>query len=263
MIPKIIHFIWVGSAPKPQLVIDCINTWRTYCPDYEIMEWGSECLNEINNQYVQEAFQAKKWAFVSDYIRLWALSKFGGFYFDSDLEVTNNIDTFRNHKFVTGYESIAGIVYPFTAFMGAEKGSVIISELLAQYNDLHFINPDGTFNQQTNTVRVSDYFGQKYNILPPYDGTKITPLGNDGIIYPYWFFCTPELNHENYTIHLFNGSWLDGWKRKTKLMVGNLSVVRFQRFHHTTTIPIEPNEKLLFKIYVSRKKFYALIRKSK
>lgn len=263
MIPKIIHFVWVGNAPKPDLVNQCIKSWRKYCPDYKIMEWGNDCLKEINNAYVTEAFQEKKWAFVSDYIRLWALNKFGGFYFDSDLEITNDIDKFRKDKFVTGYESIAGIVWPFTAFMGAEKDSNIIKELLSQYDNLHFINPDGTYNQLTNTIRVSEYFGKKYGIVAPYDGTKTTKLGDDGIIYPYWYFCTPVNGKPNYSIHLFNGSWLDGWNRKNKLVIGNFSIVRFRRVHHTNTIPMKPGEKMLCKIYVSPKKFYALIRTSK
>lgn len=106
MIPKIIHFVWVGGAPKPDLVLQCINTWRRFCPDYTIMEWGNDCLGEIDNQYVHEAFHEKKWAFVSDYIRLWALKKYGGFYFDSDLEITQDIDEFRKHKFVTGYDHL-------------------------------------------------------------------------------------------------------------------------------------------------------------
>lgn len=259
MIPKIIHFVWVGGAPKPDLVLQCINTWRRFCPDYTIMEWGNDCLGEIDNQYVREAFHEKKWAFVSDYIRLWALKKYGGFYFDSDLEITQDIDEFRKHKFVTGYESLAGIVWPFTAFMGAEPGSVIVSELLAQYDGLHFINPDGSYNQQTNTVRVSNYFGDKYGVLPPYDGAKITKLGHDGVIYPSWFFCTPVAGKPNYSIHLFNGSWLDGWNRKTKLKIGCLSIVRFRRVHHTKTIPLQPGEQIILKLYVSFKKFYAIV----
>lgn len=263
MIPKIIHFVWVGNAPKPDLVKSCIETWHKFCPDYQIMEWGNECLTEINNDYVQQAFAAKKWAFVSDYIRLYALKKYGGFYFDSDLEITANIDQFRKHEFVTGYESIANIVWPFTAFMGATANSNIIADLFAEYDDLQFVKPDGSFDMTTNTVRVSRYFGQKYGITEPYDGSKTTGLGDDGVIYPSWFFCTPVNGKPNYSIHLFNGSWLDGWNRKPKLNMGRFSIVRFRRVHHTTTIPMNPGEKMIFKIYVSPKKFYALIRKSK
>ena len=259
MIPKIIHYVWVGNAPKSDLILKCIESWKKYCPDYEIKEWGNDDVAKINNAYVQEAFKCKKWAFVSDYLRLYALEKFGGFYFDSDLEATQNIDKFRKHKFVTGYEFYANQYFPFTAFMGAEKGSIIISDLLAQYDNLHFMNADGTYNQMTNTVRVSKYFGDKYNVLPPYDGTQTTKLNNDGIIYPSHFFCTPVFNKPNYTIHLFNGSWLDGWDRKIKLQIGKFKIIRFKHIRHTKTIPVYDSEKILFKIYVSFKKFYAFV----
>ncbi len=263
MIPKIIHFVWVGTQDKPELVKRCIESWKKFCPDYKIIEWNNDCLQEINNAYVNEAFQEKKWAFVSDYIRLYALKKFGGFYFDSDLELTNNIDQFRNNKFVTGHESFRNMDFPFTAFMGAEKDSVIITDLLSQYDGLHFINSDGTYNQITNTVRVSNYFRDKYDVRPPYDGKQTIKLNEDGVIYPSWFFCTPVENKPNYSIHLFNGSWLDGWNRKNKLKIGRFSIVRFKRVHHTNIMPVHKNEKILLKIRISAKKFYALIWKHK
>ncbi|MEN7470513.1 glycosyltransferase family 32 protein, partial [Providencia stuartii] len=90
MIPKIIHYIWVGNNPKPQFVLDCIETWKQHLPDYEIMEWGNDCLETINNTYVNEAIKNKKWAFASDYIRLYALYNYGGIYLDSDVEVTQS-----------------------------------------------------------------------------------------------------------------------------------------------------------------------------
>ena len=224
MIPKIIHFVWVGNQPKPDLVNQCIASWKKYCPDYKIMEWGNDALKEIDNLYVRQAFEHKKWAFVSDYIRLWALNKFGGFYFDSDLEITADIDKFRKNKFVTGYESLHNSVFPFTAFMGADKDSVIIKALLSEYDDLAFINADGSLNLTTNTVRVSRFFENNYGLSAPYSGRVQTKLGKDGVIEPAWFFCTPVAGKENYSIHHFNGSWLDGWNRKTKIKIGtNLS----------------------------------------
>ncbi|EKT54174.1 glycosyltransferase family 32 protein [Providencia burhodogranariea] len=103
MIPKIIHYIWVGDNQKPQFVLDCIATWKKYLPDYEIMEWGNECLKIIDNAYAHEAYENKKWAFVSDYIRLYALYKHGGIYLDTDVEVTKNFDDFLALDFFSGY----------------------------------------------------------------------------------------------------------------------------------------------------------------
>ena len=121
MIPKIIHYVWVGNNPKPDLVLKCIESWKKYCPDYKIKEWNNNDISNINNIYVKEAFECKKWAFVSDYLRLYALKNIGGFYFDSDLEITQPIDKFRDKAFISGYENWHGEYSPITAFMGGRK----------------------------------------------------------------------------------------------------------------------------------------------
>ena len=96
LIPNKIHYVWVGGKEKPDLVKKCIESWKKHCPDYEIIEWNDDVLKEIDNLYVKQAYENKKWAFVSDYLRLYALYNYGGFYFDTDLEITNSIDRFRN-----------------------------------------------------------------------------------------------------------------------------------------------------------------------
>ena len=263
MIPKIIHFVWVGDRQKNQLTLNCIASWKKYCPDYKIIEWGNESLAQIDNRYLSQAFENKKWAFVSDFLRLYALNKFGGFYFDSDLEITANIDKFRNNKFITGHEIYDNRVFPFTAFMGSEPKGEIIKALLSEYDDLDFINPDGTLNQMTNTVRVSNLFGKKYGILPPYDGTKQIKLGDDGLIEPWWFFCTPRPGFENYAIHHFNGSWIDGFSRKTKLKIGKYSLVRFRQKLKSINFPLEKDEKIVFCLRTTEKCYYAIVKKVK
>ncbi|WP_318564414.1 glycosyltransferase family 32 protein [Providencia stuartii] len=138
MIPKIIHYIWVGNNPKPQFVLDCIETWKQHLPDYEIMEWGNDCLETINNTYVNEAIKNKKWAFASDYIRLYALYNYGGIYLDSDVEVTQSFDRFLNLTFFSGYEQYNGKYLPITAAMGSEKGSSVVKALLSDYDNVKF-----------------------------------------------------------------------------------------------------------------------------
>ena len=136
MIPKKIHYVWVGNQPKSKLVKACIKSWKKYCSDYEIIEWNNDALMNIDNQYVREAFEEKKWAFVSDYLRLYALKTQGGFYCDADLEITNLLDEFLNLDFVTGYENYKGNIAPITALMGASKDNKIITDLLIK----HYIN---------------------------------------------------------------------------------------------------------------------------
>lgn len=94
MIPKIIHYCWFGRNPLPDLAKKCIQSWKKFCPDYEIKEWNEDNFDINSNQYVKEAYKAKKWAFVTDYVRLWALVNFGGVYMDTDVEVINSIDVF-------------------------------------------------------------------------------------------------------------------------------------------------------------------------
>jgi len=207
MIPQIIHFVWVGKNPKPYLVLKCIESWKKYCPNYKIIEWNDDSLEEINNTYVKQAYEKKKWAFVSDYLRLYALNKFGGFYFDSDLEITQSIESFRDNKFITGYENWNENISPITALMGAEKSNEIVKHLLDEYTNISFIKPDGALDQMTNTVRITNFFANKYGLTNPYDGTKITALGNDGVIYPYFYFCTPKDDEVNYSIHHFSATW--------------------------------------------------------
>lgn len=112
MIPKIIHYIWLGSAKKPELLQKCMQSWQKNCPDYQIMEWNSENTKDIDNIYFREALTSEKWAFASDYLRLYVLERYGGIYVDTDTEITNNLDPFLKHDFFTGYEIYDGLYFP-------------------------------------------------------------------------------------------------------------------------------------------------------
>ena len=100
-IPKIIHYCWFGKGPKPELVLKCIASWEKYLPDYEIKEWNENNFDINSNIYCKEAYERKKYAFVSDYVRLYAVYNEGGIYFDTDLEVIKNMDVFLNNKAFT------------------------------------------------------------------------------------------------------------------------------------------------------------------
>ena len=192
MIPKIIHYIWVGNNPKSDLVLKCINSWKKYCPDYEIMEWGNDILQEIDNQYVKEAFEAKKWAFVSDYIRLYVLKKYGGVYLDTDSEITSSIDKFLADDFFIGFENYKGDVYPSCSPIGAVKNHKFISEILDSYDDDKFNLGNGKLNLKTIPQRFYDYFCDKYpkkNFKDGYNTLEIEPKCK---IYPYWYFLNYE-----------------------------------------------------------------------
>ena len=246
MIPKKFHYVWVGTAEKPDSVIKCIESWKKYCPDYEIIEWGNEEFEKIKNKYARQAFENKKWAFVSDYIRLYALYNHGGIYLDTDVEITQNIDRFLVHDFVSGFEKWKDIYSPVTAFMGAKQEHKIIKYLLEYYLTHEFETKDG-LDMEPNTKRISNYFMKNFGLKKPYDGTKTIELCKNCMIYPYYYFCTPEEGKENFSIHHFNASWLDNYDRKKLFRLGNfrISRIKLRKGKNPDILPVLSSEKLI------------------
>ena len=97
-IPKVIHYCWFGGHEKPKLINKCLETWKRYLKDYEIMEWNEENFNIDICSFTKEAYEDKKWAFVSDYCRLWVLYNYGGIYLDTDIEILKPLDDLLDNK---------------------------------------------------------------------------------------------------------------------------------------------------------------------
>lgn len=209
MIPRIIHYIWFGHNEKGELIEKCIESWKKYCPDYEIKEWNEDNFDINSNQYVKEAYKNKKWAFVSDYVRLYALYNEGGIYLDTDCELVDNIDEFLDNQAFSGYESDDAIP---TAIMGAEKGNEWIELLLSYYKNRSFINKNGELDTTTNVVSISNLTKEKYNV--EYNG-KLISIPGVVKIYPKDYFCPKNwktgiisFTSNTKAIHHFNASWL-------------------------------------------------------
>lgn len=261
MIPKKIHYVWVGNSPKSQLILNCIESWKTQLPDYELIEWGNESIKDIDIPYLHEAYEHKKWAFVSDVIRLYALYTQGGIYLDTDVEVRDSFNSFLKHDFFSGYELHNNIYSPIvTAVMGARPQNSIIKDLLDNYKLNSFITDKNRFNLLPNTARVTKYFEQKFKISPPYDGETTLYLTENSVIYPYYFFCTPKKNKPNYSIHLFDGSWIPGFARRDKVTFAGYSITRFKRVANNETLDLGINDQIILIINVSKNKKFALIR---
>ncbi len=116
MIPKVIHYCWFGRNPKPQLILDCIESWKKFCPGWEIREWTEDNYDVFKNEYIREAYNQKKWAFVADYARFDVLNQYGGVYFDTDVELLKPIpDYLLAEEAFSGFETIdkvaPGLVY--------------------------------------------------------------------------------------------------------------------------------------------------------
>lgn len=135
MIPKVIHYCWFGKKPLPELALKCIESWKKYCPDYEIKEWNEESFDINMYIYARQAYDAKKWAFVSDVARLYVLYQEGGIYMDTDVELLKSIDCFLENDAFSGFEDKKSVP---TGIMGAVKNNNVIKEFLDEYNEAFF-----------------------------------------------------------------------------------------------------------------------------
>lgn len=207
MIPRIIHYCWFGRGQKPALAVKCIESWKKYLPDYEIKEWNESNFDVNSNRYVCEAYENRKFAFVTDYVRLYALVKEGGIYMDTDVEVLKSYNPFLHHTAFSGFENNN---YVPTGMMASERGGVWVTELLNGYNDREFVNKDGSFDITTNTVTITKNMVSHGLVLNntyqdfPYLVT----------MYPSDYFCPKDhgtgvinLTENTVCIHHFAGSW--------------------------------------------------------
>ena len=207
MIPKKIHYCWFGGNPLPPLAVKCIESWKKYLPDYEIKEWNESNFDLNYNDYVREAYEAKKWAFITDVVRLYAMVTEGGIYMDTDVEVLKPLDELLQYDAVSGFESSSRIP---TGLMAWRGGQPLFEELLHEYDVLHFKRPDGSLDVTTNVTRITNAC-LKYGFVP--NNTKQTV--NGFTLLPQDYLCPKSyvdgkiyLTENSMTIHHFAGSWV-------------------------------------------------------
>lgn len=213
MIPKKIHYCWFGRGKMPELALKCIESWKKYLPEYEIKEWNEDNFDLNLYPYVREAYDNRKFAFVTDVVRLYALYHEGGIYMDTDVEVLKPLDAFLNCPAFSGFEDD---VHVPTGIMASEKGGKWAEENLAYYDGRHFVNEQGELDLTTNVTTITNYmlpYGLKQNnTLQQFSGL-IT-------FYPKDYFCPKSyedgkvyLTDNTYTIHHFAGSWQTPYRR--------------------------------------------------
>lgn len=195
-IPKIIHYCWFGGKEKPKMVLDCIESWKKVMPDYKIIEWNENNFNINDHQYTKLAYSQKKWAFVSDYTRLYALYNFGGIYLDTDMYVLKRFDDFLNYDLVLGKEDENHISAGMIANI---KNSFFIEKVINYYNNTKIYET------------IPRVLTNIYNSLNANDKEKIKVFSKD-FFYPFSADNIKDFNYHNapkgsYAVHLWNYSW--------------------------------------------------------
>lgn len=206
-IPKILHYCWFGGKPKPPLAEKCLKSWKKFCPDYEIREWNEDNFDiSTAPLYVRQAYEAGRWAFVTDYVRLKALVEEGGIYMDTDVEMVKPFTPYLHHQGFAGFESPARIQ---TGLLACEKNFPLFREFLSYYDTAQYYNADGTENITTN-VEVLTSLCEKYGFQP----NDTYQVVQGFAVYPREYFCPVDFDTEKLhrtrktvVIHWFAASW--------------------------------------------------------
>lgn len=223
MIPKIIHYCWFGRGEMPQLAKDCIASWHRFMPDWKYKLWDEEAFDVNAVVYTKEAYEAGKYAFVSDYVRLFALDREGGLYMDVDFEVYKPFDDLLRYHAFAGFEGSKH--HPLMmGVCGSEVHGKWVSEMLQAYQGRHFYRDDGSMDLTTNVQFITAIMAQNGFRQ---DGTEQDY--KDLHVFPVDYFCPRQttgeylLTNNTYCDHLGMSSWNGkdgGWKAMIRRIVG-------------------------------------------
>ena len=220
MIPKILHYIWFGSKPLTPLAEDCLASWKEQMSDWQIMRWDETNFDiAVAPLYVRQAYETRKYAFVSDYVRLWALEQYGGVYVDTDVKVLRSYEPLLSDTaFIGMEESLAHM--PGTCVMGCEPHCQWVKDMLEVYDGIEFVKPDGSLDLTTNVQRMGvimlkeltnegltneRYWKQNQYIekwgLRIYTPDYFSPITSTRVM---------RKTRNTYSIHYFAESWREG-----------------------------------------------------
>lgn len=229
MIPKIIHYCWFGRGEMPQLAKDCIASWHNCMPDWDYKLWNEDNFDVNSLPYVKEAYEARKFAFVSDYVRLKALYEYGGLYMDVDFESFKPFDDLLSFDGFAGFEGSKR--HPVMMGVIASRANGFwVKEMLDAYQNRHFIKEDGSYDMTTNVQFITSIM-QKNG----FEQNGKEQDYKDLHVLPVDYFCPRQTTGEyirtenTYCDHLGMGSWSvsnGGWKSKVRDLVGEKNMTR-------------------------------------
>lgn len=235
MIPKIIHYCWLSGDPVPAKLQKCMESWKKHLPDYEIMLWNFDRFPKDQSAWVAQAFDNRKYAFAADYIRLYALYKYGGIYLDMDVEVLKTFDPLLQlHTMLCWQKGTDGLE---VATFGAEKGATWIADCLSYYDGRNFAMPDGTLSTTPLPNIVEDTLrqkGYKFADCHSIDDAKNVENQNESHTLPVLDDCffSPRsyddakmhITADTYSIHHFAGTWLPWYSRLKRTVFNSLGM---------------------------------------
>lgn len=227
MIPKIIHYCWFGKGEMPKLMKRCLRSWKKFCPDWKIICWDEDSFDVNSTLWTKQAYEAKKYAFVSDYVRLKALHEMGGVYVDTDLQLIKPLDDYLKHDAFVGFENKISVA---TCIIGAVAGHPVIRTWLDYYKDRSYI-VDGKGNTEPNVIFITKDMVSRGLVI---DNTRQSVDGVE--VYPQTWFCPQNIEGENreksrntVSIHHFTSSWRSPKGQKSMKMAKRRST-KFYKF---------------------------------
>ena len=220
MIPKIIHLCWLSGDEYPPMIKKCIESWKRYLPDYEIMLWDTKRFDVNSVLWTKQAFECKKYAFAADYIRLYALYHYGGIYLDSDVLVYKSFDDLLDLPYFIG-EDFVHLFEP--AALGCEPGNLWILRVLKRYENRPFVKEDGTYDMYALPNVFRQQLAADYCFNRIKNKTEFKDTDSLINVFRYDFFNSrdyigPVKYPNSYCSHCFLGSWLKSEPRYKKML---------------------------------------------
>ena len=230
-IPKVIHYCWFGRGKMPPLAEKCINSWKKYCPDYKIVCHNEDNFDINQNKYAKEAYDAGKWAFVSDYVRLKVLYDEGGIYLDTDVELLKPLDKLIEERGFMGFDD-NGVISTGLGF-ACEKENELVGVLLKDYDDISFVLPDGSYDmlpcpdRNAKTMKELGFDHSNQNQI--FKGIRMLP---EDYLCPMKYYTGKKVITENtYSIHHFCASWTSSTAKRTLFLKRIIGVKLYDKLY--------------------------------